>query len=154
MRAMVGIGVTAFVAASLWACEKSAGPGPMGPTPAPSKFVTAIHVSGPATLAPGMAGHYSATATYSDGSTADISTTADWSSGNSHILSVSSSGMAIGLKAGETEVWAWHSYRRGLANVLVLPLSRIASPAWISALTIQSSSSIPRRDVPNPTGSS
>ena len=117
------LSVAAVMAVSLWACE-----GSTQPTPAPpSTFVTGIQVSGPQTLAMGSTGQFRAVATFNDGSTANITSTADWSSGNSQILSVSPSGAATGVTAGETDVWVWYDYRRGFAKVLVLAGRRLAS---------------------------
>jgi trimeric autotransporter adhesin len=54
----------------------------------------------------GLSQQYTATGTYSNGSTADITSQVTWKSSSTTIATISSSGVAIGIAAGTTDITA------------------------------------------------
>lgn len=81
----------------------------------------------PDTLPVGCSSQFKATGSYSDGSIVDISSQATWASSNTEIATVSPSGLATGIQAGNTNITATLSGKNSPATVLrVAVLSSIA----------------------------
>jgi len=59
-----------------------------------------------ATMSAGLTANFTATAVYSDGTSADITTQATWVSSDSSIATISGDGVATGIAAGETSIYA------------------------------------------------
>ncbi|MFC2023047.1 Ig-like domain-containing protein [Chloroflexota bacterium] len=81
------------------------------PTPTPSVYLTTIEISPPSpnSIAIGETIQFTATGTYSDGSTEDITSRVKWSSVNDH-ATISPTGLATGVSAGATYIWANMSF--------------------------------------------
>jgi hypothetical protein len=105
------ITVAGSVLALSWACGSTTPTSPASTSSAPAKSVTALRISGPASVAPGATAQLSAIATYMDGSTGDVTGVAHWNSSNTQVLSISASGVATGIKGGEIRVQAAYANR-------------------------------------------
>lgn len=57
-------------------------------------------------IAVGGTSQYTATGTFSDGTTRNLTTTVTWSSSNTTVATITSTGLATGLKAGSTTIAA------------------------------------------------
>lgn len=79
-----------------------------------------VLLTGPATLAPGETGQFTATATYADGSSRDLSAQVVWGAENPAVLSMSTTGTAIGLDPGETNVQAAYGGNTHNKGVMVI----------------------------------
>lgn len=75
---------------------------------APSPVLTFILVTptSPADLAVGSTQQFVATGSYADGSNADISSQVTWASSDSTIATISSTGLAVGVAGGSTDITA------------------------------------------------
>lgn len=89
------------------------------PTPAPPD-VTAMAVTGiGAVVNPGDTSQLTATATYSDGTADAVTDKATWSSANTDVATVSASGLATFVAAGEVEIRATFKSVTGMTRVTV-----------------------------------
>ncbi|HKV99950.1 MAG TPA: carboxypeptidase-like regulatory domain-containing protein [Vicinamibacterales bacterium] len=116
MRTRSFLAVIAIAAAAV-GCSPSPSPTPIqtGPT------VSALTITGPATIAPGATAQFTASARMSDGSTLDYTAKVTWRSNSVPIVTITSSGQATGQAAGETQVQAVLPTLRASANVMVIP---------------------------------
>ena len=89
------------------ACGGSKGnpttPPPPGPGPA---TVTSVSVAGNNSVTAGQTVQFAATANFSDSTTQNVSTTATWASTNNAAATVSGTGLATGVAAGNAEIRA------------------------------------------------
>jgi uncharacterized protein YjdB len=79
----------------------------------------------PSNLAVGLTAQFTATGTYSDGSTADITAHVTWTSSDTNIATISVSGVATGIAAGNTNISA--SLSNVTSPVEVLPVAVLNS---------------------------
>src|SRR4051794_10142644 len=129
--------VAGSVLALSWACGSST---PTAPTKTPpAKIVNSVQISGPASIAPGATAQLSAIATYVDGSTSDVTAVARWNSFDTKVLSISGSGLATGIKSGETKVQGEYANRGSGMTIRVLPdgTYRLAGTLTESGLPIE-----------------
>src|SRR6516225_467585 len=106
--------------AALAAALSSCGRNPSAPT-GPSNLVS-VKVVAPATIAPGSTVQLAALATYSDGSSKDATAAVQWHSSDTSILTISATGLALGIHVGDVNVTATHS--TGLSatqSIVVVP---------------------------------
>jgi len=93
----------------------------------PALSSIAITPSTPDNLAVGLTVRFSATGTFSDDSTADITAKVTWASSNTNVASISSTGLATGIAAGNTNITAALS---GITSqTAVLPVATLTSVA-------------------------
>jgi uncharacterized protein YjlB len=76
------------------------------PTPTPTLSSIAVTPASPANLAVGSTQQFTATGTYSDGSNADITSQVTWTSSDASIATISFTGLATGIAAGNTNITA------------------------------------------------
>jgi hypothetical protein len=89
------------MAAALSAC------GPPSTSPlVSSAVIVGLKISGPSTMAPGSAAQFSAVATHSNGSSEDVTATVQWHSSDTLILTISATGLASTIQAGDVNVTA------------------------------------------------
>src|SRR4051812_20100700 len=112
--------VAGSVLALSWACGSSTPTAPTSKAPA-AKIVNSVQISGPASIAPGATAQLSAIATYVDGSTSDVTAVAHWHSFDTKVLSISESGVATAIQAGETRVQGEYTNRASGMTIRVLP---------------------------------
>ncbi len=90
------------------------------PTPVPT--VTGVSVTGAASSpAPGDTAQLSATASFSDGTTQTVTSQAAWATTNASVATVSSSGLATFLSAGDADLKATYRGTTGTSHVTVRP---------------------------------
>jgi len=119
--AAASITVAGSVLALSWACGSSTPTAPASPPSSP-KIVNSLQVLGPASVAPGASAQLSAIATYADGSTGDVTAIARWNSSDPQVLSISTSGVATGIKGGEIRAQAVYASRgSSTLTIRVLP---------------------------------
>jgi len=94
-------------------CSRTSSP-PASPTPS----VTSIAVEGSAP-AVGATSQLKATATLSDGTTQIVTNQATWRSSNASIVTISATGVATGIAAGDVEITASYSGVTGTARLAV-----------------------------------
>ncbi len=101
--------VSTLVAFFLAACGGSpTAPSQSQPTtpPAPARTLTAVQVSGSASLSEGKTAQLTAQATYSDASTENVSTRASWKSSDPRVATVSATGLVTAVSTGTADVTA------------------------------------------------
>jgi hypothetical protein len=103
MRSFIAGAGILVLAAMLFSCSSPVTPS--GGTPGGPKVV-GLRIGGPSTIVPGSTAQLSASATYSDGSTKDVTTTVHWLSSDTSILTISASGLASAIQAGEVLISA------------------------------------------------
>jgi hypothetical protein len=130
--------VAGSVLALSWACGSSTPTAPTSKEP-PAKIVNNVQISGPASIAPGATAQLSALATYVDGSTSDVTAGTRWNSFDAKVLSISASGMATGLTAGDARVQGVYANRGSGMTIRVLPdgTYRLAGTLTESGLPIE-----------------
>lgn len=95
-------------------------PPPQPGQPAPVTVVR-LELVAPSEIAPGESVQLTANAVKSDGSVENVSSQAQWAPTDSPVLQLSSTGLATGIKRGETFVSARFSGRGANARIFVLP---------------------------------
>ncbi len=109
---------TVTIAAALLCSACSGGSQPTPPPPT----VTGVSVTGAASSpAPGDTAQLSATASFSDGTTQAVTSQAAWATTNASVATVSSSGLATFLSAGEADLKATYRGTTGTSHVTVSP---------------------------------
>ena len=93
----------------------------------PSLSAINIVPATPDNLGVGLTVRFTASGTFSDDSTADVTAKVTWSSSNPNIASISSTGLATGLAAGNTNITAALS---GITSqIAILPVATLTSVA-------------------------
>jgi len=89
----------------------------------PSKVLSSLAISGPASIAPGATGTFVATARFTDGTSADYTNNVGWSSSNLDVLTPDAGGHAVGHTLGEAVIKAADRLATisASANVMVVP---------------------------------
>jgi hypothetical protein len=127
--ALVAIALTVTLAGLVAACNRTPTtpsfiprpqppPSPSGPPPV---VATSVELVGPRSVAPGGSVQFRAILHRSDGTTSDVTTTAQWRSSNNAVLSISSTGVATGLRAGDTFVSVSAQSRGSGREIIVVP---------------------------------
>jgi len=107
-----------------------------GATEAGPKTLIAVQVtpSGATTIPIGQTQAFVATANFNDGTTQDVSSSATWTSTPTSVATISSSGVATAVAAGNATITASYAYNGGTAKTGSAAL--IVSPAALSSLAI------------------
>jgi hypothetical protein len=101
-RLIVGAAVLLLV----WGCSPTAPSPSRSTTTTTSKGIINVKISGASTIAPGNTAQLSASATHADGTSQDVTTTVQWHSSDTSILTISATGLASGIQAGDILVTA------------------------------------------------
>jgi hypothetical protein len=121
-------GLFAAMAAALFSCGS-----PSVPT-GPSTLV-GVQVVAPGTIAPGSTAQLSALATYTDGSTKDVTTAVLWHSSDTSILTISATGLASGIRAGDVNITASYNNRvSATQSVVVVPAGTFRLSGFVTGL--------------------
>src|SRR5262245_31003254 len=121
------VSAAAWLAAALvllaTACESNrGGPSPVLPGPGVTRpSVVRLEIVGPGSIPPDGSEQFNIIGHGSDGSQRDVTSEAVWNTEDRTIVSVMPSGLARGLKRGETDIQAAFAGISATKHVLVLP---------------------------------
>jgi hypothetical protein len=119
VRAIVAI-ATAFVILSCGS-DSPQQPTPLPNLPPPPVSLARVEIRAPESIDLQRSMQLSATAVRSDGTSEDVTSQAQWSSANPSVVSVSGSGEATAVQAGEATITARYQNRTGSALIAGLP---------------------------------